>query len=262
MKKLFVVLFIFSFVYFNVQACTIIPISFCETFSTFEDRLIVEGTITDVDEFGINFEILQVLNGTEDRQNIRIWDGQDFDCNGIFSMAASDFGNVGDKRILILPKIDSLISSWDVIGDYRRPDNYHYSPILYINDDIVTGFIAGYAQAPESYNLYSYDYDNFIEDWNEVMNCEIIVPVKSEELEKKIRIVPNPNRGIFTIESEFQSNDLVLIFMDYLGNEFDRKSAVKFPVYVRFEDLHPGFYYIRVVSHGVMANKKFIIQTY
>src|SRR5687767_15182108 len=46
----------------------------------------------------------------------------DFDCNGIWSMSASDIGGLYDTIVIILPKIIDIENEWDIIGDFRRPN--------------------------------------------------------------------------------------------------------------------------------------------
>jgi len=92
----------------SVMACSVIPSSFCYEADRAPDEVIVSGTITGVDADGIDFEIRDVIRGTESRAVIRIWDGTDGYCNGVISMAADEIGAVGESFVLLLPVIDSL----------------------------------------------------------------------------------------------------------------------------------------------------------
>jgi len=93
-------------------------------------------------------KVIEVLRGEESSTTIRIWDGTDFDCNGIRSMAASTIGAEEEVYIIALETITEIENSWDVIGDYRRPMHYGRTPELKVDGEIVTGFISGIDSAP------------------------------------------------------------------------------------------------------------------
>ena len=174
MKKITLLLFS-VLIYLNSSfACSYYPISFCATSEEKDEDIIVSGKIISIDSDGINLQVLEVLRGEENRSILRIWDGTDFDCNGLFSMASSDLGSVNDSIIVILPKIDSLQNTWDVIGDYRRPNYFGYIPKLIIKDGIVEGFIKGLTGAPTEYIANSVNYDEFIETYTSNGDCSEI----------------------------------------------------------------------------------------
>ena len=168
----------------NIIACSYSPESFCAGYSMAPDDLIVSGQIIAIDSDGITLKVLQVLRGEEEKDTIRVWDGTDFDCNGFFSMAASDLGEMNDTLLVILPKIEMLENTWDVIGDYRRPEFMEYTSSLSVQNGTITGLIQGLGIAPPSVQITSMDYTSFINTWTTTGDCSNI-SVSTEEIEKK-----------------------------------------------------------------------------
>lgn len=121
-------------------ACSFIPPPFCETAGDFPNAIIVRGKIVDKFPNGIDLQVLNTYRGDIATQStITIWDGPDIDCNGTFTAHASDLGALDSTVLLLLPQIDSLELSWDVIGDYRCLTNFFiYAHALpQIGNDIV-----------------------------------------------------------------------------------------------------------------------------
>ena len=220
-------------------ACSFIFIPFCSTVIEYDHNgVIVIGYITEVDEDGINFEIIDLINGEETSTNIRIWDGTDFDCNGIHSMAASDLGAVGDSLILILPEIDTIQNDWDVIGDYRRPDTYGPTPKLRIKNNKVIGYI--------NYYLDSYDFDDFVIDWNAGENCSMINSSKKTQLNENIKIFPSPALDVIYIETgEFLKNTSVKIY-NTRGQEIMTAWINGNNPQISIDNLNAGMYFIQI----------------
>lgn len=146
-----------------VMACSWIPIPFCGTSNARPDDVVLSGKIVNVDMDGIELEVIDVFAGSESRDTIRIWDGTDWDCNGLFSMAASDLGGVHDSIVVILPLIGTIENTWDVLGDYRRPDYFEYEPYLRISDGLVIGYINGPPGSP----MYEMPYADLLALWND-----------------------------------------------------------------------------------------------
>lgn len=232
----------------NVNACSFTPESFCRTANVSKSNdLMVMATISQKDTLGIDIEIIQILRGQEDKSYLRIWDGTDFDCNGLHSMAASDLGNVSDTLILLLPKIDSIENSWDVIGDYRRPDPYSYTTSLKVNQGFVNGLING---LPFSHfnNITSMDLDDFLTVPIDEMGCASIL--SNDELDEiQFSIYPNPAADYIHIrsnqirpETTFKiintSGQTVKLFT--LRNEYDQ---------IDISNLRPGMYAILNNQH-------------
>lgn len=139
-------------------ACTILPAPFCVTLDSFPTHALVLGTIEAIDGDGLDLAVLDVVRGTETRSAIRVWDGTDFDCNGPFSLAASTIGAVGDTVLINLPRIAAPENPWDVVGDYRRPDPYHFVTELTVRGDSLRGYVgADPAAAPrEAYQTTAF----------------------------------------------------------------------------------------------------------
>jgi hypothetical protein len=151
---------ILLFLYQGLQACSFAQDPFCWALTQFPERNVLTGVIVSEDTTGIDFAIIEVLRGEETRDTVRIWDGTDFDCNGTWSMAAADIGELMDTFILVLPRIDSLENEWDVMGDYRRQD-WQFDVIeLQVVQGIANGFITYDSNLPPpNQRVYEYPYD-------------------------------------------------------------------------------------------------------
>lgn len=78
------------------------PQTFCATVSGQLDKvLIVRGKKTKQVEHGMDFEIMDILNGTESKKNIRVWGDPGHLCR----LYTSNF-EIGEEVILALHKID------------------------------------------------------------------------------------------------------------------------------------------------------------
>jgi len=202
MVKIFIIFFSIIF-HTQGMACTIIPKTFCKSLELRPNYLVLMGKIITIDNTGIDLEVIEIIKGNESRTTIRIWDGTDFECNGIWSMAAADIGALNDSVIIMLPKIREKQNEWDVIGDYRRPDPYYYTSQLKIRQGEALGLIKGDALAPPEYNILSLNYnelrDNIVRDGD----CSsIILDIDNPKFTSKLR-VNNP----FTSTLSIQLND-------------------------------------------------------
>jgi|GEM_PF-663865 len=147
------------------HACSYALIPFCQSVEQLDDHVVLTGTVESSDSDGIDFRVRDVLRGSEDREVIRVWDGTDFDCNGPFSMAAADLGSVGSQLVLVLPIIDSLENTWDVLGDYRRPTYFGPTTRLEIVADVVTGYLNQSPSTGPGITPATVPYDEFVAAW-------------------------------------------------------------------------------------------------
>lgn len=174
MKKLYTLGFAVLALFQTATACSWIPTSFCETSNDRPDDVVISGKIIGVDDDGIDVAVIHVLQGTESSEVIRIWDGTDFDCNGLFSMAASALGDVDDTIIVVMPLITEIENTWDVLGDYRRPNYFGAITELRVTNGIVGGYIWGPAMTP----VYQMPYLHLITNWNEGPDaCSVFLSV-------------------------------------------------------------------------------------
>lgn len=113
------------------KSCSLIfrPISYA--LEIYPQRAIVFGKITSVEAQYSELETIQSLeSGNVVSDTIRIWDDNDFECNGPFPLGSEALGSLGDTVLIIAPKITSQKNSWDVVGDYRMPF-FHVTAALF-----------------------------------------------------------------------------------------------------------------------------------
>lgn len=198
------------------SSCTIIPNAFCTTLDLFPDNLVISGIIVSIDSTGIDIEILEILRGEESRETIRVWDGTDFDCNGIWSMAASDIGELYDTIIIILPKITEAENEWDVPGDYKRPDPYWQTSELIVEGGNAEGFISGDAIAPSEYNIWMLEYNELKNAILSEGDCSSLILAAGEAKAASSITVNNPFHSVILVQLDhpIQKGYMTLYSMD------------------------------------------------
>jgi hypothetical protein len=189
-KRLLLLLLLASTV--QAFACSFPTDSFCRTLEKFSDRDIFTGEIIASDEDGITVVVLDRIRGTGIPDTVRIWDGTDFECNGIFSLAAALIGEEGETYVLMADKITVIENDWDVIGDYRWVDPYRYTPKLKLEGELVKGFIRGLSGAPPEYILNEMTYDRLRDELIASGNCANLVSTEEAASLKKDIIIPTP----------------------------------------------------------------------
>ncbi len=251
----------------SLLACTFVSEPFCFNVGLLSQDLIVSGTIISIDEDGIDLQVMDVLRGDESNEVIRIWDGTDFDCNGPWSMTASDLGQVGDVKILILPKIVEIENTWDVIGDYRRPNWYAHTTDLNVLDGIVNGRIRGYSYWDQNDEIqYSSNYigelayDVFISSFSETIDCSLMVDVENTTNQLQV-VVENPFASILNITIQKEHFDGTITLFDVNGVAIkqlvprsqnsisvDLSFAPSGLYFIRFEDVEGQIHVEKVVK--------------
>lgn len=243
MKKIFITIMILQLTN-NIIGCTFVPKSFCETLDFRTEDNVLMGKISFIDEDGIELEVIEVLRGEENRETIRIWDGTDFECNGIWSMEANDMGEINDTIIAILPKILEIENNWDIIGDYRRPNYYELTTQLEIENGNAIGFISGYISAPPENNTFEIAYDLLKDNLENSIECNLSVDI--EEIEKRNNIkINNPINGELIVWTENISEPLLLKIYSSDGIEM-RTEKIEFnKVIIDMIDMSNGLYFLR-----------------
>lgn len=255
MKKQISLIILGLFLTNMLWACTFTSSSFCVDTGHLSYHSVISGEIISIDEDGIDVAVMDVLKGDETNAVIRIWDGTDFDCNGMWPMAASDLGQVGDVKILVLPKIVEIENTWDVIGDYRRPNWYEYTTDLNVVDGIVMGWIKGYSYWDQNDEIqYTADYigelayDAFVSSFSETIDCSTMVDV--EKITENLQIgIQNPFQSELKITIGNENfNGTIAVFdvngiaVKQLAVQSQNQVAIDFSFvpsgiyFVRFED--------------------------
>tara|TARA_B100000767_G_C19638105_1_gene481316 strand:- start:168 stop:944 length:777 start_codon:yes stop_codon:yes gene_type:complete len=243
MKK-FILLFIVNFIFtLKIIACSYTPTSFCATSESFSENLIVFGKIISIDNKGIDFEIINVLKGEENKTVIRIWNGVDFDCNGNWSMSASELGELNETIVIILPKILEKKSDWEIVGEYRRPDFFGYTPNLKVENGIISGLIYGNVSYP--YVEEQANYENFKNSWETNQNCStVVLGTKNYESEETFKILTLSNNK-FKISSNKNAEFKIIIF-NINGLKIESNELVKKEFEIDLSKYSAGIYFINL----------------
>jgi hypothetical protein len=260
MKKIFL-LGILLLSHFIGRSCTIIPDPFCKALDFYPDYLVITGIIVAIDTTGINIEILDILRGEESREVIRIWDGTDFECNGTWPMAASGIGNLSDTVIIMLPKIVKMENTWDVIGDYRRPNPYFQVSELSIEKGLASGFISGDLLAPPEYNVWSMNYEDFMNFILTDGDCSSII-LDAHDISNPSNItINNPVESILYVQLTKSANNGYIKLYSLTGDVI-LKEEVKSELSIELNlyDLPAGMYLVEIHIDGKREVRKIIKQ--
>lgn len=256
MKKI-LLLIIINFIFtLKIIGCSYTPSSFCSTSESFSENSIFYGKIISIDSDGIDFEIIDVLRGTENRTIIRIWDGVDFECNGNWSMAASELGQVNVTLVIVLPKITEKESDWEIIGDYRRPIFFGYTPNLKVENGIISGLITGSYTYP--YVEQQTNYENFKNSWETNQNCSSIVlgteNYKSEETFKVLTLSNNKFKILSNTLKKYQVN-----VFNVFGLKVESEIFINKEIEIDLSNYSSGIYFINLTyENNNLRNLKVI----
>jgi len=110
----------------NLFACDPVYYQFKVAVCDMEEEDIFTGEIIGQGDQYIDLKIIDRPRSCGTQPIIRMWDGPTVQCNGPFEAPVASFGSVGDSVICIAQKIDTVLTAWDVIGDYRRPITFNY----------------------------------------------------------------------------------------------------------------------------------------
>tara|TARA_B100000508_G_C11465660_1_gene282087 strand:- start:398 stop:1045 length:648 start_codon:yes stop_codon:yes gene_type:complete len=214
-----------------------------------------------VDTNGIDLLVIDVLRGTESRDTIRIWDGTDFDCNGIFSMAAADLGKVNDSIVLVLPQIDSMQNSWDVLGDYRRPDYYTYIPSLKWSNGILNGLAIGMTGDMPSNQLLKVKYSDFKDQWKKNNGCLGLTSMKEGLSTQEFVRYQNPISSTLNLTFNSVSENAINIqIFNSHGALIISQSIIETEVDIDFTVYNSGIYVVRLYQNNRPAETFRIIK--
>lgn len=255
-RKFILVILIFSISSKYSFSCQPKYSPFCVGEYLYAESYVFSGIVIDKDSLSVTLKILDVLRGNEIKDTIKIWSDGYWDCNGAIDMSVDNYASVGDTILTRVPKIDSLVHSWDVLGDYRRPD-WFFNRCTY---HIINDSIAGLTSNTDSPLYGAIDYTDFKEIWFENdSSCNKKTTDFKKNLEPQdININPNPTSGSLIIHCETSKINTIRIF-DIFGREIYLEE--KEPRYYKNIDISlfsNGLYYVKIHSEFGTVIKKII----
>jgi hypothetical protein len=233
--------------------------SFCNTHSRYS--ITASCVVVNTFSHGVSVKVINLLNGNENRDTITIWDiGGPYNmCNDSLEFASAAYlvGSIGDTVILALPLIDSVINSWDVIGDYRTPgfqcDEYR----LFVKNNVVYGFISGWKFCNNDCLRY-YDYNDFISDFPaKRLNCETWLAIDDFSSNNILTFYPNPTSSVITIKTAERGTISV---MNDLGQIIDSFFVFYNEQQILTDKLAKGIYTLTFQTKRAVVARKFIVQ--
>ena len=243
----------------TAMSCTIIPETFCRSIEIHTNYLIAYGAVVAKDQDGLDLTLIEVLRGSESQSQIRIWDGTDFECNGLWDMSTNTIGEIGDTVVISLPKITEIENPWDVIGDYRRPDPYHYTSELHVENGTVHGLIAGDAIAPPEFNVLSLAYVTLRESILAFDDCSDIVTNTNNLIIQHTQLAPNPVSSVLSIQSNSSKIKKLALYNIQGVKVWDKSLAQNFNVQIDLHQFSSGIYILHIFKErGEFEAFKFI----
>lgn len=219
MKKLLLIL-VFTLLFRFADACSCYEwYSFCATTTELENDLILCGKIIQSDSLFIRLQVIDIFKGEDERDTITIWNGTDFDCNGLVSMRANGLGLLNDTIIVVLPRItlETLENSWDVIDDYRTPLPLCFNPVLQVKGDTIIGDINNSGNTQPDWHFTKIEYNNFKNLWsNGQIDCSTLIGVNEYLVLPEFKI--EKQNDVLYISTGSVEKYKIQIF-DLLGNQ-------------------------------------------
>jgi len=248
----------------NLFACTPAWIQFELTVCEWEEEDIFVGKIIKQEDRYIHLKIIDRPRSCEEQPIIRIWDGPTVYCNGPFDSSVSELGSVGDSIICFAQKIDTILNSWDVIGDYRRPIDISHKNFKKIQNNHVLdfpgdGFPVNTTQDTIPYQNYINQLDSDcmeVDCSTDIENC-IDNPMNCNTLE--LSIFPNPAHERVSFSTNYiWDNFLITDITGRVVLEGKRGEDVS---EINVSDLSQGVYIFSLIEvGGVVKSEKFIKQ--
>jgi hypothetical protein len=228
-------------------ACSGYTKYFCITQNWRPNDAIIKGVVVGFSANRIQLLVKEVLRGTETRSVVNIWDGDSIYCGtSTFPLKAYNMAVQGDTILAILPKITSVQKSWDVIGDYRRPYDLFFVPVLRIKNDTLRGFITGdYPQLKEDFWLVNkMSYADFKTGWKNNTVCSANVAIEEARSLSKPSISQNGTEfqisfGAIDIKSTVVSAIEGSVIAEFRGSH---------PIDLNIENYPAGMYLLIITS--------------
>ena len=175
-----------------------------------------------------------------------------------------DIGNPGDSILIAIPRIDSIVNTWDVLGDYRRPNWYCIQSSLLIKNDTLSGLLKGiyFSGGPIATNIDKYSYPKFKLNWVQsvIHDCNTVVGVIEKFINESINIFPNPTLNNLNVQINNFSRIQDIQVFNLLGKEHkiswteDNKTKAT----INTVAWPKGVYLIQVKTNEGIVSKKIV----
>jgi hypothetical protein len=233
-----------------------IGVPFCYHNQHNQNDIVISGLIIDTTAHSIRLKVIDVLRGVELRDTITIWDGTDFDCNGLVSMKSTGLGHPGSSIITIIPRIHTAENNWDVIGDYRRPEHLCTASTVYLRNDTVYGFINGsiYSHDPMNEWTMETNYPDFKAEFNLNSGSCSLLSIDDPSSMEEISIIQRSNErvDIHLVKQDNYHVDLLSL----MGQNVESHSFHN-DLNIDLSEFDPGIYILVLKNNTeVIATKK------
>lgn len=250
-KLILSLIFISSFTTVSI-ACTFIPTPFCEQFDN--GNTILYGKTIEVVDDGVRFQIFDLLTGNETDQIVTIFDQAPFDCNGIFYLEAISLLPLDLEVIVSIEQIDSLLNTWDNLGDYRVSEFHTENRKLRVEDNNVIGNITSPFDGDQSIPLSTF----VAELQNGTATC-LILGVEDDYVDD---VVASPNPATDQVFLSNTDRSTIQIGQAFVYSQVGSRAelSVTSENSLDVSQLPTGLYVIEVMySDGLRSRHKVIV---
>lgn len=181
-----------------LDGCTPLPVPFCELTEMYEDSPVFLAQVIDKGSGWCEIEIFAVLRGEEEREIIRIWDGPNQFCTGVWPAPAAAYGAIGDSIICIA----SLSLMEEDTGGFFVPQNdYFHCPVLVgtvamkIENGIINSSIF------EPWQNVEVQLSNFLDSEDLDSSCPGVGLGIDDTRDVQLSVYPNPAHDVLNIET-------------------------------------------------------------
>ena len=233
-------------------ACSFAPWTFCD-WAQETEYSIIRGKIVQTFNRGLKLKVLSVYRGNETRQEITIWDGTDFNCTGIYSMAASNMGKEGQTVLVQVAKIDSIENRWEIEGDYRNTKFSANRTSLIQEGNHIIGALTEFDDDQRTH------IDKIAKVLSKCVGQGINNPPFMPSGINTLRLFPNPASDFLFIANDDAAEAEVKVF-NILGNLVIDKTIYIAEEGIPVQDLPSGIYVCVVKMSGLRYKGKFLVK--
>jgi len=233
----------------QIFPCSFVKVSLVATKAKYPNSLTALVSIETVSNQYSDLNILDIIEGDENKTIMRVWDDKDFECNGTWSMGTENLGNQGDTLLVILPKIDSIINPWEVIGDYRMGHLYAYTVFIQIKGG--EGYYSG-KNIP--WGLYSYEQ---LKAW--AVSSTAVINMKNAKPTNNISITHTPFTNQVSIAFPQGTTTYSLHIYNTSGELVKAFEDVSESVTWNTEGQGRGVYYLKANAGSDVVVRKFVL---
>jgi len=214
--------------------------------------LLVKGVKIEDYYHGMRFKILEVIRGSEEREEIMIWGD-----NGVLCRQYTGGYRSTDTVIMALHRTDLSGNTFggSEENDLEKREDYHISTCGVYALFIENGKVMGPVESPDNRVM---DYDNFL-----ALSCLDLISNIDHPIPDDAVIYPNPtNDNLYIKNSDFQLNpSLIIEVFDVQGRKVKIDWTIQGirTIQLNSRELPAGVYFLVLQQEGIITTERFAV---